>query len=135
MVSIRDYADSKNISYEAVRQQVKRYQNDLVGHIQKIGRRQYLDDDAVAFLDEKRKENPIILMQADKDDEIRRLQDENKALLIKIAELQDALLKEKDEVKLLQTEKIALLDTQKKQAEQIEEPRPEKQGFWRRLFR
>lgn len=115
MVSMREYAAQKGVSYEAVRKQVNRYKKELEGHITKVSRTQYLDDEAVAFLDEKRQENPVILLQADKDEEIQRLHDENKALLLKVAELQDALLKEKDTVKELQTEKIALLETKQEQ--------------------
>ena len=42
---------------------------------------------------------------------------ENKALLLKVAELQEALLKEKDQVKLLQNEKIELLEAKNQKAE------------------
>lgn len=110
MITIKDYAKNNGVTYEAVRKQVNRYKNELEGHISKVGRTQYLDDEAVAFLDSKRAENPVVIIQADKDEEIQRLHDENKALLLKIAELQDALLKEKDQVKLLQEDKIKLLE-------------------------
>lgn len=33
MVSIRDYAKMNNVSYEAIRQQVKRYEDELNGHV------------------------------------------------------------------------------------------------------
>lgn len=110
MISIKDYAKNKGVSYEAVRKQVNRYKDELAGHIHKQNRTQYLDDEAVAFLDSKRSENPIVIMEMSKDDEIQRLSNENKALLIKVAELQEALIKEKDEVKLLQKEKLELLE-------------------------
>lgn len=128
MVSMREYAAQKGVSYEAVRKQVNRYKKELEGHITKVSRTQYLDDEAVAFLDEKRQENPVILLQADKDEEIQRLHDENKALLLKVAELQDALLKEKDTVKELQTEKIALLEAKQ------EQEAAKRKSWWGRLF-
>lgn len=128
VLSLKDYARDKGISYEAVRQQVNRYKPELSGHIQKKGRTQFLDDEAIAFLDSKRQENPIILIQADKDEEIQRLQDENKALLVKIAELQDALLREKDTVKALQTEKIELLEAKQ------EQEAAKRKSWWERLF-
>ena len=62
------------------------------------------------FLDSKRQDNPIIIQQLDKDETIERLEQENKNLLIKIAELQEALIQEKDQVKQLQIEKIELLE-------------------------
>lgn len=128
MVSMREYAAQKGVSYEAVRKQVSRYKKELEGHITKVSRTQYLDDEAVAFLDGKRQENPVILLQMDKDEEIQRLHDENKALLLKVAELQDALLKEKDTVKELQTEKIALLEAKQ------EQEAAKRKSWWERLF-
>lgn len=125
MVTLREYAKSKNISYEAVRKQVNRYKKDLEGHIIKEKRTQYLDDDAVAFLDSKRVESPIIVAEIEKDEEIQRLHNENKNLLIKVAQLQDDLLKEKDQVKLLQTEKIELLE------EKNEESKKKRFWFWK----
>ena len=110
MVSLKEYAKNKGVSYEAVRKQVNRYKDELKGHITKVNRTQYLDEEAVAFLDSKRAESPIIIMESGKDEEIQRLEMENKALLLKVAELQEALLKEKDQVKLLQNEKIELLE-------------------------
>lgn len=126
MIKLKDYAQSKGISYEAVRKQVNRYKSELEGHITKISRTQYLDDEAVAFLDSKRQENPVILLQMDKDEEIQRLHDENKALLLKVAELQDSLLREKDTVKALQEERIELLEARQETAK--------KKSWWERLF-
>lgn len=117
MVSLKEYAKNKGVSYEAVRKQVNRYTDELKGHISKVNRTQYLDEEAVAFLDSKRAESPIIIMESGKDEEIQRLEMENKALLLKVAELQEALLKEKDQVKLLQNEKIELLEAKNQKAE------------------
>lgn len=110
MISIKDYAKEHNITYEAVRKQIKRYQKELDGHISKINRTKFLDDFAVEFLNEKRKNNPVVIIEANKDERIQQLSEENKALLLKIADLQEQLLKEKDNVKLLQEEKIRLLE-------------------------
>lgn len=125
---MREYAAQKGVSYEAVRKQVNRYKKELEGHITKVSRTQYLDDEAIAFLDEKRQENPVILLQTDKDEEIQRLYNENKALLLRVAELQNALLKEKDTVKELQTEKIALLEAKQ------EQEAAKRKSWWGRLF-
>lgn len=110
MITLREYAKNKGISYEAVRKQVVRYRLELEGHISKIKKTQYLDEEAVLFLDSKRQENPIIIQQTDISEEMERLKNENKALLLKVASLQDELLKEKDQVKILQLEKIELLE-------------------------
>lgn len=123
MISMKDYASENNVSYEAVRQQVKRYKNELEGHIIQVSRTRYLDEEAVAFLDERRKKNPVVVMERTKDEEVERLEQENKMLLLKVAQLQEDLLKEKDQVKVLQGEKIALLEEQKNQPsiEQLQE--------------
>lgn len=110
MVSIKEYASSKNVSYEAVRKQINRYKKELTNHIQKVGRTQYLDDFAVDFLNEKRQSNPVVILETSKEEELEQLRLENKSLLLKVAELQEQLLKEKDSVKTLQEEKIALLE-------------------------
>ena len=126
MISIKDYAYQKNISYEAVRQQVKRYEKQLGEHVVKVGRTKYLDEEAVAFLDDKRKKNPVIILEQNKDDELEQLKNENKALLLKVAELQEALLNEKDKVEMLREEKIALLESKIEDAE----PKKKKWKFW-----
>ena len=122
MIKLSEYAKQNGVSYEAVRKQVKRYRTELGEHISIIKKTQYLDDEAISFLDKKRKENPIIIVEADKNERLEQLEIENKRLLVKVAELQDALLKEKDQVKVLQEEKIALL-----------EQKNTKPNFWRWL--
>lgn len=110
MISMKEYATLHNISYEAVRKQVKRYETELKGHISKVGRTNYLDDEAVEFLNEKRSKNPVVIVDEEKKDQIQRLSDENKQLLIKIVQLQDELSEEKDLVKDLQAQLIAEKD-------------------------
>lgn len=91
VISLKDYAKQKNISYEAVRKQVNRYKDELEGHLIKDGRQQFLDEEAVAFLDGKRQKNPITLVQDRKNEVIEDLQQENKNLLIKIAAQADQI--------------------------------------------
>ena len=119
VISLKEYAKQHNISYEAVRKQVSRFKNELGTHIIQDGRQQFLDEEAVAFLDARREKNPISIIQQDKDDTIKALEDENKGLLQKIALLQDELLKEKDK-RLELSDKIAkveLLEESKAKAE------------------
>lgn len=132
MLTIKDFAEQQNVSYEAVRKQVKRYSAELDGHILKQGRTQILDDYAVEFLQAKRKENPVVIINTDKDETIRQLENENKSLLIKVAELQELLLQEKDQVKLLQQEKIELLTAKEDNTTNTEQPQPKKKWwFWK----
>lgn len=98
MISLKDYAKKKNVSYEAVRKQVNRYRDELGDHLYKKDRTQYLDEDGEAFLDQKRSSNPVILVEHDKDERIEELIHQNEALKIKIMELQDQLIKSKDQL-------------------------------------
>lgn len=91
VISLRDYAAQKGISYEAVRQQVVRYKDELEGHIIKDGRQQFLDEEAVAFLDAKRQKNPVTIIQQSKDEELEMLRQQKEALLVKVAEQGDKL--------------------------------------------
>lgn len=91
VISLRDYAAQKGISYEAVRQQVVRYKDELEGHIIKDGRQQFLDEEAVAYLDAKRQKNPVAIIQQNKDEELEMLRQQKEALLVKVAEQGDKL--------------------------------------------
>lgn len=113
VITLRDYAKQSNISYEAVRKQVVRYQDELAGHLIRDGRQQFLDEEAVAFLDARRQKNPVAIIQMDKNEQIEQLESENKQLLLKLAAVQDALLTEKEKTAALLDEKkgeIALLE-------------------------
>jgi len=89
VISLKDYAKQNNVSYEAVRQQVVRYADELGDHIIRDGRQQFLDEEAVAFLDSKRQKNPVVVIQQDKDEQIEQLRQEKEALLTKLAALSE----------------------------------------------
>lgn len=134
LISLKDYAKKNNVSYEAVRQQVVRYADELCDHIVKDGRQQFLDDKAVAFLDEKRKKNPVVIEKMDRDEEIENLRREKENLLIQYAELskknselsdwksENALLiaKAENSVALIEQKQQALDNLQKQYEEQGE---------------
>lgn len=92
VMSIKNYAKARNISYEAARQQVKRYADELDGHITRQNRTQYLDDFAVELLDEHRQQSPVVVINQDKDEELEKLRDENKALMQRVMLLQGELI-------------------------------------------
>ena len=104
MISFKEYATEHRISYEAVRKQVSRYSKELAGHVEKRNRKQYLDDYAVKFLDERRNTNVVAVLSEDVKTEAARneeLQEENKQLLYKIAQLEEQLRDaEKDQGKI-----------------------------------
>lgn len=107
-ITIKEYAKSKGVTYEAVRAQIHRYSDDLDGLIEKQGRTQFLSDEAVAFLDSKRASNPVIIKDMALDEELENLRVKEKNLLIKVAALQDELLKAKDIIILMTEEKAEL---------------------------
>lgn len=117
MQTIKEYAAAQKISYEAARQQVARYRKELGPHIVKVGRTQYLDDDAIAYLREQRGKTPAAIVKDKNNDEIQALREQNNNLLIQVATLQDQVIKAqaeilaaKDEVARLQGQLIAMLD-------------------------
>lgn len=81
MLSIKDFARESGVSYEAVRQQVKRYQTELDGHVHRQGRTQYLDDVAVAFLSEHRSKPAMVVYDAGDDRRVQELEERVNSLL------------------------------------------------------
>lgn len=119
MVTLKEYASKKNVSYEAVRKQVNRYRDELGEHLYKHGRTQYIDEEGEKFLDNKRLSNPVVLVEKNKDEQLDELQRENDNLRVKIMELQEQLLSSKD-LLLDMTGKIAMADYSKWLLEQEE---------------
>ena len=116
MVSIKDYAASHGVSYEAVRRQIARYSGReiegfrLSEHITKVNRKQYLDDAAVDFLDVRRAQNPIVVQQEQRDETIERLRTEVDRLQKRLIAAQDeyrVLLQDKHEIELREQKLLA----------------------------
>jgi len=104
MMTIKEYAASRDISYEAARMSLKRHDKELSEHIHKHGKTRYLDDTGIEILDSYRisktpeiytgngnqeatidsLKNQIILLQ----NQIIELQKENKASLEASVKLQ-----------------------------------------------
>ena len=119
MITIREYAKQKNVSYEAVRRQIIKYrENELMGHIILEGRTQLLDDYAVQFLDEKRQTNKVMVMQVEKDETIKHLEAENKALYIKLTSAYEKLMDQDETIKRLEAENKRLLEQKEGSEEQ-----------------
>lgn len=126
-ITLKEYAKLHNISYEAVRKSVNRYKDELKGHIIKINKTQYLDDFAINYLDQKRKTNPIIIYELDKDEKIRNLEEENKKLhmllekkLMEIDELKNEKIEYLENKHLIENTKFEL-EVQKQKVVQLEE--------------
>lgn len=118
MITIKEYARQNNVSYEAIRSQIKRYEKDLKEHIHKEGRTRFLDDFAVSFLDERRKANPVIVQEVSKDEEINRYKEENDRLKTLLLEAQQRIISlQEDNAKQIEAEAkytALLADTERK---------------------
>lgn len=128
--SIKELSKELNCSYEAVRQQIKRYSSELSEHITKNGKTQLLDEYACEFLKSKRTENPVVLQTIEKDEYTKQLEQENKTLLIAVNELQKELLQAKEDKHTLELENLELRLLKAKNEEPGAEPKRRK--WWQR---
>ena len=104
LVTIKQFADSQGISYEAVRKQLHKYSEELSGHVIRKDRTRYLDEVAVKFLQERRRESPIILQNTDQGEEISRLMDQVESLRAQLVSAQNKLLESQERIISLQDE-------------------------------
>ena len=100
MKTIKQYAEEQGVSYEAIRKQISTYKDELKEHIVIKGRTQYLDDWAVNFLTERRKENPVIIVSQEKADEVEAMRKQIETLQTQLLLAQNALIQnQKDMIK------------------------------------
>jgi hypothetical protein len=121
LLSVREYATSRFITYEAARRQVIRYKKELLGKIEIKARTQYLTDQAIEFLDQHRKDSPVTVYrekerketEAQKS-ELEDLRGKYTALLEKVTMMQEEHARERialnDKVEMLYQKQIELLE-------------------------
>lgn len=111
LLTLADYAASRQVSYEAVRRQVVRYAPELGAHVMRQGRRQYLDEEAVRWLDGHRDKNVAIVL--DRSDELEAAKKEIDELKLQLAK--QALLLDAANAKaaLAENQKVMLEDLSK----------------------
>lgn len=115
MITIKQYAESRNKSVQAVYQQIKRKENSvrLDGHIHisRVGNKdtKFLDDVAVEILDESSQKSVQIIEQTNDKEKIEELEKENKDLLTRYAALNDKFNVYRDRLEEL-TEKYHQLE-------------------------
>ena len=117
LMTIKDYAESRNITYEAVRKQVRQYKkSDLKGHLNYQGKLTFLDEYAVDFLDKHRQKRNARLAPTDEEvqRDIRKLQYDLQMALQEVNNL-------KSQVITLQSEKIELIEDRAKYTALLEE--------------
>ena len=131
MKTVKEYANSVGKSHQSVYKQLnsKKNKERLENHVWKQDGTTYLDDVAVDILDQHRKENPVVIINKDTDSRLKQLEDENKNLLIKVAQQADKISQLNEDLKnkieqmtslmLENKEKTSLLEQKKDQAEEI----------------
>jgi len=117
VMTIKQYAENQHVSYEAVRKQIVRYGEELKDHIVKRDRKQYLDEWAVKFLTERRRENPVILVTQENLEEIEELKKQVESLRTQLMTAQNELLKSQDDCLKAKDKIIELQDEAKKTLE------------------
>lgn len=161
MITVKEYADSRNKSVQAVYKQLRREKNKrrLEGHLIKRNRMTYLDEEAIKILDEGQNVSIILADQENKNeskDELseyknrvanliesnNQLRDQQDLLKNKIINLQDELKVKTEQMTSLlleNKEKTLLLEQKKEQLNEIENLKNELEkekhkGFFTRLF-
>ena len=111
-MTIREYATSRAVSYEAVRKQVRQYKKkELKKHITYQGRTAELDDFAIEFLDKHRQQRSVV-MQASTEETQKELE----RLHNQVHQLQEELQRKSDKiVGLLEEQKGLIEDKTKKE--------------------
>ena len=136
-MTIKEYADTRQVTYEAVRQLVKKLDAELNGHITKHGRTRVLDDDAVKMLDDRRTGTRLAVIKAkatEQADTVDQLKNE-------IILLQRQLLTAQDEHKQLALEHAqsvarleAVSDTNKRMQDEIDRLQSELGQYHKSVF-
>jgi len=132
-MTLQEYADTRQITYEAVRQAVKKASPEIDGHITKVGRTRVLDNEAVKLLDDRRKGSRVTVIKAkatEADQTIDQLK--NRIIL-----LQDQLLSCQDTLRIA-SENVARLeavsDTNKRLQSEIDQLRAENGRYHKTIF-
>lgn len=115
LMTIRQYSLSRGVSYEAVRRQTIRYSKELNGHIHKQGKKNFLDEYAINFLDEHRQPKSIVIANDDK-----AIQQEREQYLQTIDTLRSKIESLQDTIINLQSESRALIEEKTKATTYLE---------------
>ena len=134
MMTIKEYAESQRITYEAVRISIKKHP-EINKHIKKVGRTRYIDDEGIEMLDNLR--NKIISSGSDRHQTKRNERDYISILQNEIIELQKKLLEasENEHKALLEVAELKQLSiTAKRQESEIEALQTELNRYKKTVF-
>lgn len=93
MITVKQYAEERGITIQAVHQsmQGKRKKERLEGHVTVIDGIKWLDEEAVAILDESRNKSPVVYEKAEANQRIEELEENERIMLAKIAAQADRI--------------------------------------------
>lgn len=131
-VSLKEYCKSREVTYEAVRRQLIRYEEELGEHLIKNGRFYFLDEEAIAFLDTHRQPKNIVLdsLAEDAKQEIIRLREELEQLqqkYVSVLEENRGLLPYKANIELLEAKEQQTREQLEQKEKDLEEAKEELQ--------
>lgn len=95
--SLREYAQDRGVSYEAVRKAVKRHQAELGDHITEQNRKRYIDDAGQAMLDRYRQINTVTILEGNVNEELERLKAELERRDQQIMKLQERIIEDQEQ--------------------------------------
>ena len=104
MTTIKSLAEQQHVTYQAIWKLVVKYEKELNGHIVTKSKVRYLDDYAVDFIIQKRRDHPMVAITDDQSAIIESQKAEIDALKDKIFDLQKQLIDSGKEVTRLTTE-------------------------------
>lgn len=94
-MTIRQLAEDQHVTYEAIRRQLSIYRKELEGHIIQKKNMKLLDEYAVNFLRQRRRQSPVVVYNQDRESTIDALKDE----LIRSKDLVAVLQRQLDDLK------------------------------------
>lgn len=99
LVTLRQFAKEKRITYEAVRKQVIKYAEELEGHIVTMDNTKYLDEYAQEFLSERRRMSPIVVKIEDAQADNGEYQAQIEALKTELLQVQKKVIQLQEETR------------------------------------
>ena len=132
-MTIREYAVSRSISYEAVAKQIRQYKkNELKKHITYQGRTAELDDFAIEFLDKHRQPKNVVMVESAEESK-RQIE----LLTAQVHQLQSELIKKSNKIESLLEENKGLIEDKTKKEiyeSELQEVKQELSRYQRTIF-
>lgn len=137
-ITVKQYAELQGVSLQAVYKQMKSKKNQelLEGHIEVIGGRQYLDEEAVKILEAGRQTSPAVTVQEADVERLETLKTENEQLRNQIMLLlQESKSKSEKITELLekQNENMKLIATGEALRIEVDRLQEEEEQLQRRI--